>query len=299
MSRPAESSRAHPIADVTPFVHWSPLRWGDLDAQGHVNNGRYLDHLQDARVAFLLSAPEPVGQMLDTGVLVAAHQVEYLAPVEFSGQSLRVELWVDQVGASRFVIGYEVFDGDTLCARARTAATPYDLAGQRLRRLTEVERKALRATLAPAPPLPELRRSRVGPRPHRHPVTVRWSDLDSYAHVNNVTFYDYVQEARIALMSAALEWTSGAVWFVVRQDVDYLVPLDFALEPYEVASSVVALGRRSFTLAAELRDPRSGTVHARAGTVAVGREPLSGRERAALSRWALPDPGRSHESSPT
>ena len=76
------------------------------------------------------------------------------------------------------------------------------------------------------------------------------------------------------------------VWFVVRQDLDYLAPLDFALEPYEVATSVVAVGRRSFTLAAELRDPRCGTLHARARTVAVGRDPLSEGERRALWRWA-------------
>ena len=35
------------------FRYLSPRRWGDLDAQGHVNNAVYLDHLQDARVAFL------------------------------------------------------------------------------------------------------------------------------------------------------------------------------------------------------------------------------------------------------
>ena len=274
---------------MTPFSYRSPVRWGDLDAQGHVNNGRYLDHLQDARVAFLLSAPEPVGRMLDTGVLVAAHQVEYLAPVNFTGQSLRVELWVDQVGGTRFVIGYEVFDGATVCARARTAATPYDLAGQRLRRLDDVERAAMVARLAPAPPLRELPRHRVGPRPHCSPINVRWSDLDSYGHVNNVTFYDYVQEARIALITSSLGWTADRVWFVVRQDVDYLAPLDFALEPYEVATSVVALGRRSFTLTAELRDPRSGTVYARARTVAVGREPLTEDDRVGLTRWAVPD----------
>ena len=274
---------------MTRFTYRSPVRWGDLDAQGHVNNGRYLDHLQDARVAFLLSAPEPVGRMLDTGVLVASHQVEYLAPVDFTGQSLRVELWVDQVGGARFVIGYEVFDGETLCARARTTATPYDLAEQRLRRLGDVERAAMVARLSPAPPLRELPRHRVGPRPHRCPINVRWSDLDSYGHVNNVTFYDYVQEARIALITSSLGWTADRVWFVVRQDVDYLAPLDFALEPYEVATSVVALGRRSFTLTAELNDPRSGRVYARARTVAVGREPLTEGDRVGLTRWAVTD----------
>lgn len=274
---------------MSAFRYVSPVRWGDLDAQAHVNNGAYLDHLQDARVAYLLSRPDPVGRMLDTGVLVAGHQVEYVAPVTYTGRPLDVDLWVDAVGASRFVIGYEVRDGDTVCVRARTAATPYDLAGNALRRLTEVERDALRASLAPAEPLRPLPATRVGVHPHRYPLTVRWSDLDSYGHVNNVRYYDYVQEARIAVMTSALDWSDGVVWFVVRQDVDYLAPLDFRREPYEVATSVVALGRRSFTLAAEIRDPASGIVFARARTVAVGREPLTDGERQALSAWALPD----------
>jgi len=34
-----------------------PLRWGDLDAQGHVNNARFIDYLQEARADFLLGGP--------------------------------------------------------------------------------------------------------------------------------------------------------------------------------------------------------------------------------------------------
>ena len=33
------------------------MRWGDMDAQGHVNNAAYLDYLQEARVHFLLTGP--------------------------------------------------------------------------------------------------------------------------------------------------------------------------------------------------------------------------------------------------
>ena len=63
-----------------------------------------------------------------------------------------------------------------------------------------------------------------------------------------------------------------------------LLLLDMAVQP-----SVVAVGSRSFTLAAEIRDPASGTVYARARTVAVGPRPLDEAERRALGRFALPD----------
>lgn len=270
------------------FVYRSPRRWGDLDAQGHVNNAVYLDHLQDARVAFLHAGAEGLADMLTTGVLVVSHQVEYVAPVGYGPEPLEVSVWIDALGASRFVVGYEVLDGRTTAARARTTLVPFDLAGGGVRRLHEVERDAFAAYLDPAEPLRALPKVGVGEGAARYPLTVRWSDLDAYGHVNNVKFYDYVQEARVAIMTATLDWSAGVVWSVVRQDLEYLTPLDFRCEPYEVATSVAAVGNRSFTLVAEIRDPASGTVYARARTVAVGPRPVDDDERRALSDWALP-----------
>ncbi|WP_375431519.1 acyl-CoA thioesterase [uncultured Friedmanniella sp.] len=271
---------------MTRHHYLCPMRWGDMDAQGHINNSAFLDYLQEGRVDFLLGGPPEMGQLLETGVLVASHQVEYLAPVTFSERPLRLELWVDQVGASRFAVGYEVYDGDVLAARARTTATPYDLAAGRLRRLTEVERGCLTGAMDTATPLRPLARLPVTEPAHRYPLVVRWSDLDSYGHVNNVKFYDYVQEARIAVMRATLGWQPEDVWLVARQDLEYRRPLDFRIAPYEVRTSVSALGRRSFTLAAELGDPADASVYATARTVVVGTAPLTPDQRAALSRWA-------------
>lgn len=266
-----------------PFVYHCPVRWGDLDAQGHVNNAAYVDYLQEARVHFLLNGPPAMRLLLDSGVLVVSHSVEYLRPIGFGDRPLSIEVWVDGIGGSRFWIGYEVFDGDDRAARARTAVVPFDLAGGVLRRLTAEEREILTGHLAPAEPLRPLSRLRSTGNGHRYPLAVRWSDLDSYGHVNNVKFYDYIQEARIALVNETVHWTPETVWMVARQDVDYLAPLDFRLEPYEVSTLVTAIGTRSFTLAVEIRDPGSGTVYASAGTIVVGTFPLSPAQRAALA----------------
>ena len=267
------------------------LRWGDLDAQGHLNNAAYLDYLQEARVAFLLAGPSPLPELLATGVLVVGHQVEYLAPGEFSDRGLEIELWVDAVGGSRFQVGYDVLDGDRLVARARTGAVPYDLAGERLRRLTGDERRLLTAELAPREPLralPRVRWSAAEVTAHRYPLAVRWSDLDSYGHVNNVTFFTYVQEGRVSLIRECLGWGPEDVWVIVRQDLEYLRPLDFRTAPCEVATVVAATGTRSVTLAAEIRDPADGLVFATARTVLVARSPLTDRQREALARYAVP-----------
>ncbi len=121
---------------------------------------------------------------------------------------------------------------------------------------------------------------------HRYRLNVRWSDLDSYGHVNNVKYYDYVQEARINFMTNTIGWEPEAVWVVVRQDLEYAKPLDFRIDPYEVSTAVAAIGNRSFTLAAEIRDPVEGTVYATAQTVVVGESPLSAEQRSVLDREA-------------
>jgi acyl-CoA thioester hydrolase len=269
-----------------------PLRWGDMDAQGHLNNAAFVDYLQEARVDYLLSGPPAMHDLLATGVLVVQHQVEYLRPAVFSSAGLPVELWVDAVGGSRFVIGYAVHTDDGPALRARTSAAPYDLAAGRLRRLHAEERAVLAAACRPEEALRPYPRVRWGAGGHRYPLAVRWSDLDSYGHANNVKYYDYVQEGRIALLAEALGWSADAeagladVWVVVRQDVDYLRPLDFRVEPYEVVTVVTATGTRSVTLAAEIRDPLTGSVFAAARTVIVGPRPLEEGQRAALARYA-------------
>ena len=271
------------------FTYHCLVRWGDLDAQGHVNNAAYVDYLQEARVHFLLGGPPVTQRLLDSGVLVVSHQVEYLRPIGFDARSLQIAVWVDAIGGSRFWIGYDVFDANELAARARTALVPFDLERGVLRRLTAEEREILAGHLAPAEPLRPLPRVRSIKNGHRYPLAVRWSDLDSYGHVNNVKFYDYIQEARIALVNETVHWTPETVWMVARQDVDYLAPLDFRIEPYEVSTLITAIGTRSFTVAAEIRDPGSGTVYASAATVVVGTVPLSATQREALAAWGSAD----------
>ena len=267
------------------YTHRCPMRWGDLDAQGHINNAAYVDYLQEARVAFLLSGSPVLHNLLDSGVLVVNHQLEYLKPIAFSERPLTINLWLDAIGGSRFSIGYDIYNGVDLAARARTGVVPFDLVSNALRRLTAEERDLLGQALAPAEPLRPVPKVAVMGDHHRYPITVRWSDLDSYGHVNNVKYYDYVQEARISLVTSTVGWEPEAVWMVVRQDLEYLKPIDFRTAPYEVGTAVAAIGNRSFTLAAEIRDPVSKTVFATARTVVVGESPLSADQRSALGRW--------------
>ena len=270
-----------------------PMRWGDMDAQAHVNNAAFVDYLQEARVDFLLSGPPALYRLLDSGLLVVQHQIEYLRPVTFHDRGLAVDLWVEAVGGSRFMVGYEMRDGAEVAIRARTTGAPYDLAGGGLRRLTDEERTHFADAAEPGhEPLRSLPKQTWTAGGHHYPLQVRWSDLDSYGHANNVKYYDYIQEARVALMAQALRWlerdspTADGIWVVVRQDLDYRRPLDFRVAPYRVTTVVTEVGNRSIRLAAQIEDPDTGTVFAQARTILVGPSPLTEGQRAVLARLA-------------
>ena len=132
---------------MTRFVDVA-LRWSDMDAYGHVNNVQFLRLHEDARVA---AFAEWFGQdrtMLETGVLVARHEIEYLAPLTFRHAPVRISLWPTAISGASFELGYEVRDpegvGDRLYARAETSLVAYDFATASPRRLTESERARLR-----------------------------------------------------------------------------------------------------------------------------------------------------------
>ncbi|MEV6287455.1 thioesterase family protein [Kribbella sp. NPDC051770] len=129
-------------------VYHCPLRWGDMDALGHVNNGRYVDYLQDARVDFLFRTAKELGaDDLETGLLVARHEVQYRAALRFRPEPVRIELWISEIRAASFTVDYEICDdgpaGRTTYVEAKTRLVPFDFTANRLRRITPVEREAL------------------------------------------------------------------------------------------------------------------------------------------------------------
>jgi acyl-CoA thioester hydrolase len=128
-------------------VYHCPLRWGDMDALGHVNNGRYVDYLQDARVDFLFRTAKEFGaDNLETGLLVARHEVQYRAPLRFRPEPVRIELWISEIKAASFTVDYEILDAEparTAYVGRRPRMVPYNFAATRRRRIRPVEREAL------------------------------------------------------------------------------------------------------------------------------------------------------------
>jgi acyl-CoA thioester hydrolase len=136
------------VSSERPYRVDVPLRWSDMDAYGHVNNVQFLRLLEDARV---IGFQEWFGQdrsMLDEGVLVARHEIEYLAPLEFRIAPIQVDMWATQISGASFDLAYEVRDpaavGEALYARAETTLVAYDFTTSTPRRLRPHEREVLK-----------------------------------------------------------------------------------------------------------------------------------------------------------
>jgi acyl-CoA thioester hydrolase len=246
------------------------MRWADLDLLGHVNNVVYVDYLQEARVDMLRThGPAARTGDLAEGVVVVRHEVSYLAPLTFDFEPVTIESWVTEIRAASFTLAYEIFreepDGvRRVYARASTVLTPYVFGTERPRRLTDVERKTLAAFLEPGEPRQRLPMPTVQTEAARHyPVQVRFSDVDVYGHVNNVKYFEYLQEARIHLFSQVWEGLAPLSVVVAQTDVDYKVPILFRPEPYDACSWVSRVGRRSATIDSVISDGESVLARAR------------------------------------
>ena len=130
---------------------------------------------------------------------------------------------------------------------------------------------------------------------HVYECTVRFDDLDSYGHVNNVTFAEYLQEARVDFahhyLADSTEAHEGAV--VAHQSLEYLRPVSFRIAPLKVVTWVTRVGTSSFDVEYEVCD--DDAVYVRATGVLVAYDvskhrprALTEAERAALAKFLQP-----------
>lgn len=131
------------------FVTEIPLRWGDMDAYGHVNNATFITYLEQARVNAFEGRPKDRrgADMLGTGIVVVEHTIRYRRQVNFSPVPLRALLWIDKVTSVTYTTRYELWDvsgpDSQLAVSASTMLAPIDFETGRPRRFTPDERDYL------------------------------------------------------------------------------------------------------------------------------------------------------------
>lgn len=106
---------------------------------------------------------------------------------------------------------------------------------------------------------------------HTYECPLRWADMDLLGHINNVAYLDYLQEARIAMVSAHPELSktgTGEGLVVVGHEMEFVRPLKFRKRPVLIDSWVTEIKAGSFVASYEIYDdgPEGRTVYFRASS---------------------------------
>ena len=109
------------------------VRYGDLDAQWHVNHTRFLIYIEQARLEYLQHLGLFDGKsFLDLPVIIADVHVSFIAPIVL-GQNVRVFTGTKKIGTKSITFEYQVRDADeeTLLAESEVVCVTYDFRTQR------------------------------------------------------------------------------------------------------------------------------------------------------------------------
>ncbi|WP_408021468.1 acyl-CoA thioesterase [Sinomonas humi] len=134
-----------------------PMRWGDMDAYGHINNVQIVRMLEEARIAAFgppggtgASGVDPIVPLFSdvpegTLALVVEHRVRYLKPLDYRNVAAEVDVWVSGLKAAALTLDYVIHDpvDGHECVRATTAVAFVEESSGRLLRLTDEQRGRL------------------------------------------------------------------------------------------------------------------------------------------------------------
>lgn len=148
------SSNTQMIRDPQ-VIHCSVgMRWGDMDAYGHVNNVEIVRILEEARVHAFgppggtggpgREPAVPLFTDVPPGVrsLVVEHRVRYVAELTYRNIPADVDVWISALKGASLTLAYVISDPVTRseCVRAETTLAFVDGVSGALQRLTPEQR---------------------------------------------------------------------------------------------------------------------------------------------------------------
>jgi acyl-CoA thioester hydrolase len=84
-----------------------PIRWGDMDAMGHVNNTVYFRYMEQARISWFGALVPGDEAWQSTGIVIANAICNYRRPITYPG-TVEVKLYVGPPGGSSVPTYYEL-----------------------------------------------------------------------------------------------------------------------------------------------------------------------------------------------
>ena len=120
-----------------------PIRWGDMDAQGHVNNTVYFRYMEQARIEWLQQVAARAGLGPGPGSVIVNASCTFLLPMEYPG-TVEVRMFLGPPGRSSIETLYEIWVGETKYAEGAAKIVWVDPATLRSTPLPDVVRALVR-----------------------------------------------------------------------------------------------------------------------------------------------------------
>lgn len=115
------------------FEHSFTVSSADIDTQGHVNNVRYVQWIQDVAVAHWLSKGTPE-QLEKIAWVVLRHEIDYLRPA-FADEEITAATWVGTPAGAKWERFTEIKRGEQILVKAKSIWAALDTKTLRPRRI--------------------------------------------------------------------------------------------------------------------------------------------------------------------
>ena len=118
------------------------IRWGDMDAMGHVNNTVYFRYMEQARISWFDALVPQDEAWRSTGIVVASTSCNFKRPLNYPG-IVEVRVLVGAPGGSSVPTFYELVVRDQLYADGAATVVFIDMEKQKPIRIPPKIREAL------------------------------------------------------------------------------------------------------------------------------------------------------------
>jgi acyl-CoA thioester hydrolase len=92
-----------------------PMRWGDMDAMGHVNNTVYFRYMEQARIAWFEALVPRAEQWGEVGIVIVNASCNFRRPLSYPG-TVEVKVFAGAPGGSSVPTFYELVLNDEVYA---------------------------------------------------------------------------------------------------------------------------------------------------------------------------------------
>jgi acyl-CoA thioester hydrolase len=118
------------------------VRWGDMDAMGHVNNTVYFRYMEQARIGWFDALVPQDEAWKRTGIVIANASCNFKRPINYPG-NVEVRVLIGAPGGSSVPTFYQLMINEELYADGEATVVFIDMAQQKPVRIPQKIREAL------------------------------------------------------------------------------------------------------------------------------------------------------------